>query len=125
MAKEELLEMRGKVVELLPNAMFRVELENGHCTAIGLAPEDAESYALLHFERGPAADDGVPSIRVRVDHEISRENFWVLQADDDELSHFNDRHLVAGDVGAGRLRACHSLQQKGRANQKLANFRWQ
>jgi translation initiation factor IF-1 len=30
LAKEELLEMRGKVVELLPNAMFRVELENGH-----------------------------------------------------------------------------------------------
>ena len=30
MAKEELLEMRGKVVELLPNAMLRVELENGH-----------------------------------------------------------------------------------------------
>ena len=30
MAKEELLEMRGKVVELLPNAMFRVELDNGH-----------------------------------------------------------------------------------------------
>ena len=30
MAKEELLEMRGKVVELLPNAMFRVELENKH-----------------------------------------------------------------------------------------------
>jgi translation initiation factor IF-1 len=30
MAKEEVLEMRGKVTELLPNAMFRVELENGH-----------------------------------------------------------------------------------------------
>ena len=30
MAKEELLEMRGQVVELLPNAMFRVELSNGH-----------------------------------------------------------------------------------------------
>jgi translation initiation factor IF-1 len=30
MAKEELLEMRGTVRELLPNAMFRVELENGH-----------------------------------------------------------------------------------------------
>ncbi|OYY89630.1 MAG: translation initiation factor IF-1, partial [Sphingomonas sp. 28-66-16] len=27
MAKEELLEMRGQVVELLPNAMFRVKLE--------------------------------------------------------------------------------------------------
>jgi translation initiation factor IF-1 len=30
LAKEELLEMRRRVVELLPNAMFRVELENGH-----------------------------------------------------------------------------------------------
>ena len=30
MAKEELLEMRGTVVELLPNAMFRVRLENDH-----------------------------------------------------------------------------------------------
>ena len=30
MAKEELLEMKGMVRELLPNAMFRVELENGH-----------------------------------------------------------------------------------------------
>jgi len=30
MAKEDLLEMRGQVVELLPNAMFRVKLENGH-----------------------------------------------------------------------------------------------
>ena len=30
MAKEELLEFMGTVIELLPNAMFRVELENGH-----------------------------------------------------------------------------------------------
>ena len=30
MAKEELLEMRGRVVELLPNAMFRVKLDNEH-----------------------------------------------------------------------------------------------
>ena len=30
MAKEELLEMRGTVVELLPNAMIRVKLENDH-----------------------------------------------------------------------------------------------
>ncbi len=30
MAKEELLEMRGHVMELLPNAMFRVKLENDH-----------------------------------------------------------------------------------------------
>lgn len=30
MAKEELIEFNGVVKELLPNAMFRVELENGH-----------------------------------------------------------------------------------------------
>ena len=30
MAKEELLEFPGEVVEQLPNAMFRVKLENGH-----------------------------------------------------------------------------------------------
>ena len=30
MAKEELLEFNGLVLELLPNAMFRVKLENGH-----------------------------------------------------------------------------------------------
>ena len=30
MAKEELLEFNGVVLELLPNAMFRIELENGH-----------------------------------------------------------------------------------------------
>ncbi len=30
MAKEELIETEGKVIETLPNAMFRVELDNGH-----------------------------------------------------------------------------------------------
>ena len=30
MSKEEILEFKGKVTDLLPNAMFKVELENGH-----------------------------------------------------------------------------------------------
>jgi len=30
LAKEEVLELEGTVVETLPNAMFKVELENGH-----------------------------------------------------------------------------------------------
>lgn len=30
MAKEEAIEVEGKVIEPLPNAMFRVELDNGH-----------------------------------------------------------------------------------------------
>lgn len=30
MAKEEPIEVEGTVIEALPNAMFRVELDNGH-----------------------------------------------------------------------------------------------
>ncbi|MDO9584952.1 MAG: translation initiation factor IF-1 [Syntrophales bacterium] len=30
MVKEEAIEVEGRVIEPLPNAMFRVELENGH-----------------------------------------------------------------------------------------------
>ena len=30
MSKEEAIEVEGKVIEPLPNAMFRVELDNGH-----------------------------------------------------------------------------------------------
>ena len=30
MSKQDLLEFKGKVTDLLTNAMFRVQLENGH-----------------------------------------------------------------------------------------------
>ena len=30
MAKEDLIEMQGEVLETLPNATFKVKLENGH-----------------------------------------------------------------------------------------------
>ena len=30
MAKDDVMELEGMVVETLPNAMFKVELENGH-----------------------------------------------------------------------------------------------
>ena len=30
LVKQDLLEFKGKVIELLPNAMFRVKLENDH-----------------------------------------------------------------------------------------------
>jgi translation initiation factor IF-1 len=30
MPKEEAIEVQGTIIEPLPNAMFRVELENGH-----------------------------------------------------------------------------------------------
>ena len=30
MSKQDVIELEGKVLEALPNAMFQVELENGH-----------------------------------------------------------------------------------------------
>jgi translation initiation factor IF-1 len=30
MAKEDVIEVEGRVIEPLPNAMFKVELDNGH-----------------------------------------------------------------------------------------------
>ena len=30
MSKQDLLEFKGKVIDLLPNAMFRVKLDNDH-----------------------------------------------------------------------------------------------
>lgn len=37
MAKEELIEVEGVIKEALPNAMFRVELENGHLVLAHIA----------------------------------------------------------------------------------------
>lgn len=30
MSKQDVIEVEGKILEALPNAMFKVELENGH-----------------------------------------------------------------------------------------------
>lgn len=30
MVKQEIIEMKGRIEELLPNAVFKVKLENGH-----------------------------------------------------------------------------------------------
>ena len=38
MAKEEMIQMQGEIVENLPNATFRVKLENGH-VVLGTSPE--------------------------------------------------------------------------------------
>ena len=35
MAKQDAVKFTGKIIECMPNAMFKVELENGH-TVIGL-----------------------------------------------------------------------------------------
>ena len=42
MSKDDVIEMEGKVIEALPNAMFQVELPNGHRikVTIELSPYD-------------------------------------------------------------------------------------
>ena len=37
MSKQDLLEFKGTVIDLLPNAMFRVKLENGHTVTANTA----------------------------------------------------------------------------------------
>ena len=44
MAKEELLEFPGEIKELLPNATFRVELENGHVITAHISGKMRKHY---------------------------------------------------------------------------------
>ena len=44
MDKEEHIEMEGKVVETLPNTMFRVELENGHVVTAHISGKMRKNY---------------------------------------------------------------------------------
>ncbi|MBS3952044.1 MAG: translation initiation factor IF-1 [Methylicorpusculum sp.] len=44
MSKEDQIEMEGKVVETLPNTMFRVELENGHIVTAHISGKMRKHY---------------------------------------------------------------------------------
>jgi translation initiation factor IF-1 len=43
MAKQDAIEVTGTVLETLPNAMFRVELENGHKVLAHIFGENAHA----------------------------------------------------------------------------------
>ena len=61
MAKDDVIEIEGTVVETLPNAMFKVELENGH---VVLAHVSGKNQNALHpyFTRRQS-DSGVVAVR--------------------------------------------------------------
>ena len=80
MAKEELLEFEGSVLELLPDARFRVKLDNGHETlayssgrmkknririlagdrvTVEMTPYDLSKGRIVFRERTPGAGPGV------------------------------------------------------------------
>lgn len=44
MSKEEQLEMEGTVLETLPNAMFRVQLDNGHIITAHISGKMRKNY---------------------------------------------------------------------------------
>ena len=44
MTKEDSIQMEGKVVETLPNTMFRVELENGHIVTAHISGRMRKNY---------------------------------------------------------------------------------
>jgi translation initiation factor IF-1 len=44
MAKEDVIEMDGVVIETLPNTMFRVELENGHIVTAHISGRMRKHY---------------------------------------------------------------------------------
>ena len=44
MAKEEKIEVEGKVVEAFPNAMFKVEIEGGHTVLAHISGKMRKNY---------------------------------------------------------------------------------
>jgi translation initiation factor IF-1 len=44
MAKEDMLEIQGKVIETLPNTTFRVELDNGHIVTAHISGKMRKNY---------------------------------------------------------------------------------
>ena len=44
MSKDEQIEMAGKVIETLPNTMFKVELENGHVVTAHISGKMRKHY---------------------------------------------------------------------------------
>lgn len=44
MAKEDSIQMEGKVTETLPNTLFRVELENGHVVTAHISGRMRKHY---------------------------------------------------------------------------------
>lgn len=43
-AKEDCLELKGTVIDTLPNTMFRVELENGHVITAHISGKMRKNY---------------------------------------------------------------------------------
>ena len=61
MAKEDVIQMQGEILENLPNATFRVKLENGHVVLGHISGKDA--HALHPHPAGRQGDGGADAVR--------------------------------------------------------------
>ena len=53
MSKADVIEIEGKVIEKLPNTMFRVELENGHVVLAHISGKLRMNYIKVTIEMSP------------------------------------------------------------------------
>lgn len=51
MAKKELVEMQGTVVDVLPSSMYRIELENGHAALATVAGRARRGMRVMKGDR--------------------------------------------------------------------------
>ena len=58
MSKQDVIEVEGKVLEALPNAMFQVELENGHVVIFIMTrkPRILSKFSLLILPKSAKLD---------------------------------------------------------------------
>jgi translation initiation factor IF-1 len=60
MSKDDVIQMAGEVVENLPNAMFRVKLENGHVVLGHISGKMRMHYIrILPGRQGDGGDDSI------------------------------------------------------------------
>lgn len=48
MAKDDHIELKGTVIDTLPNTMFRVELENGHVITAHISGKMRKNYIRIY-----------------------------------------------------------------------------
>ena len=95
MPKEEAIEVVATVVEPLPNAMFRVELENGHKVLAHIVR--GGSTGPLEHEAEPEAEPGL-RLRDGPGFQATREHRW---------------HVPRPGAGNGNRRASRLTEEEG------------
>ena len=83
MSKDDVIQMQGEILENLPNATFRVKLENGHVVLghisgkmrmhyIRILPGDKVTVELTPYDLSARASCSAPSEEQGEDHESRR-----------------------------------------------------